>query len=71
VFTPYKRAWLAALTIFTSRPIRSTNTPPPWRRAGADERVPSLAEIGFEPTNLAELGIACGMAGGRKLFDDF
>jgi deoxyribodipyrimidine photo-lyase len=35
------------------------------RRAGADERVPSLAEIGFEPTNLGELGIACGMAGGR------
>jgi deoxyribodipyrimidine photo-lyase len=33
--------------------------------------VPSLTEIGFEPTNLRELGITPGERAGRALFDSF
>lgn len=71
VFTPYKRAWLKTLTDFHLKayPVEryaAHLAPPPDREA-----LPTLGEIGFERTDLAELGIAPGMSGGRKLFDDF
>jgi deoxyribodipyrimidine photo-lyase len=71
VFTPYKRAWLAALTPFHLKAYPVDKYAAALAAPAPDERVPSLAEIGFEPTNLGELGIACGMAGGRVLVDDF
>ncbi len=71
VFTPYKRAWLAALTPFHLKAYPVDKYAAALAAPGPDERVPSLAEIGFAPTNLAELGIACGMSGGRALVDDF
>lgn len=71
VFTPYKRAWLKTLTDFHLKayPIDKYAghlAPPP-----AGEAVPALTELGFEPTNLVELGITPGMAAGRQLFEAF
>ena len=71
VFTPYKRAWLATLNAFYLKPYpvekyAANLAPPP-----PGEVLPTLADIGFVPTNLAEVGIVPGMAAGRRLFDDF
>ncbi len=73
VFTPYKRAWLAKLDAFYLKPypVRShadalAAVPETFRAP-----VPSLAEIGFEKTNLAELEIPTGSQGGAALFDEF
>ena len=73
VFTPYKRAWLAKVDDFYLKayPVRHHTdalvAPPPKYRAA----VPTLADIGFEPTNLAQLEIPTGAQGGAALFDDF
>ncbi|MBS0355186.1 MAG: deoxyribodipyrimidine photo-lyase [Proteobacteria bacterium] len=71
VFTPYKRAWLKTLTPFHLKayPVEkyvARLVPPP-----TDELMPGLAGLGFEKTNLSELGITPGMGGGRRLLDDF
>ncbi|MDO9480917.1 MAG: deoxyribodipyrimidine photo-lyase [Hydrogenophaga sp.] len=73
VFTPYKTAWLKKVDAFYLRPYAIENhaaalAPPPaaWRTA-----VPELAAFGFEPTNLGELKIPVGSAGGGRLFDEF
>ena len=73
VFTPYKRAWLAKVDAFYLKAY------PVARHAGAlaprppEQRhpVPRLAQIGFEPTNLAQLAIPTGEAGGQQLLADF
>src|SRR6478609_2276701 len=71
VFTPYKRAWLAKVDAFYLKPY-------PVRRhadalAPAPEAlrapVPTLADIGFGRSNLAELDIPTGSQGGGALFD--
>ncbi len=69
VFTPYKNAWLKKLTPFFVRPypVRKYAS----RLAPAKGVLPALAELGFETTNLAELAIPAGMAGGLKLFGEF
>lgn len=70
VFTPYKKAWLTKLDSFflKSYPIRKYRARlAPARALG----MPDLSEIGFETTNLAELGIRPGMSGARRLFTDF
>ena len=73
VFTPYKKAWLAAVddaalaekkapragAVLAARPV-------PWRRD-----VPSLKDIGFEASNLAQLKIPTGERGARQLLRDF
>ena len=70
VFTPYKQAWLKKLDAFYLRPYpvhdyldRLAKSPP--------VAMPTLAEIGFERTNLHELGIQSGEGGARALFGDF
>ncbi|MEO8675421.1 MAG: deoxyribodipyrimidine photo-lyase [Casimicrobiaceae bacterium] len=73
VFTPYRNAWLKALTprdvashaidLYAGRLAR-----PP---AGSAEGVPSLEAIGFERTNLAALKVTPGMHGGAALFAEF
>ena len=70
VFTPYKNAWLKALTPFHLKayPVR--------RHAGAlapvpAADIPSLADLGFAPTNLAALKLPIGISGADALFDDF
>jgi deoxyribodipyrimidine photo-lyase len=78
VFTPYKNAWLKKLRMDTDGEIHSAYVTPyqieqyssrlaPY----ADSPIPSLVELGFEKTNLIELGIEAGMRGGQTLIDDF
>lgn len=73
VFTPYKNAWLKALTPFHLKAY------PIERHAAAlaplpeplDHPVPTLETIGFKPSNLAALPVPTGESGAQRLFDDF
>ncbi|MBU7576093.1 MAG: deoxyribodipyrimidine photo-lyase [Hydrogenophaga sp.] len=73
VFTPYKNAWLKALTPFHLKAY------PVARYAGTlagvpaeyAVPVPNLSDIGFEPTNLAQLALPTGTSGAHALFEDF
>lgn len=69
VFTPYKNAWLKRLTPFDLQayPVEAYAD----RLAPRSAAIPRLQELGFEPTNLAELKLPTGMAGGVQLFEDF
>lgn len=71
VFTPYRRAWLARLTPADLAPHEivagALSPPPPGLRAP----LPSLADLGFEPTGLEQLGVRTGMSGAAALFEDF
>ena len=67
VFTPYRNAWTKRLTAADAAECACAGrfaTPP----AGT---VPTLAEIGFAATDLAEKGIRPGMSGARALWDEF
>jgi deoxyribodipyrimidine photo-lyase len=67
VFTPYRNAWIRRLTAADVAECASAGqlaTPP----VGG---VPTLAEIGFVPTDLAGIGIHVGMSGARALWDEF
>jgi deoxyribodipyrimidine photo-lyase len=73
VFTPYKNAWLKKLQPYYLKAYPVAHhagalAPPP---AGVAMGVPSLAEIGFERTNLHSLKLPSGPSGGQELFDDF
>lgn len=70
VFTPYKNAWLKKLEPFFLKayPVATYRERLAKPRAGA---VPALASLGFEKTNLQELGLPAGMSGARKLFAEF
>ena len=73
VFTPYKNTWLARVTPQHLRdhpaaPFASALTPRPTQYQQA---LPTLAELGFERTNLSSLKIPTGASGGRQLFEDF
>ncbi len=71
VFTPYKNAWLKKLEPFfvqaysVDRHAGGLALPP------GQSRMPSLADLGFETTDLRALGIAGGTAAAQKLFADF
>ena len=74
VYTPYKNAWLkkmradpSCLAPYAIEPHAARLAPP----RGKPASLPTLAEVGFEPSNLAELSIPTGMSGGAQLFDDF
>ena len=73
VFTPYKNAWLRKVDDFYLRPYLVQNHGAALATLPADCRtgVPALEDIGFAPTNLAELKIPTGSLGGSHLFDDF
>jgi deoxyribodipyrimidine photo-lyase len=73
VFTPYKNAWLKrmaaephSLAPWQVEPHAASLAPAP-----AGHALPGLAEIGFAPTNLRELGFGTGMSGAVALFEDF
>ena len=73
VYTPYKNAWLKKVDDFYLRPYPVAQyaealapRPEPERKA-----VPSLAGLGFEPTNLSDIDIPPGMQGGNALFEEF
>ena len=77
VFTPYKNAWLAQLeqqgaAIHELKPLwpRLAALPAHWPQDW-ESGVPSLAQIGFERTNLAQLKIKPGANGAHRLTQDF
>jgi deoxyribodipyrimidine photo-lyase len=73
VFTPYRNAWLKALTPFflrsypVARHAGALASPPP----DVASVLPGLESLGFARTNLRELRVATGMSGGASLFADF
>ena len=69
VFTPYKNAWLKKLEPFHVEPYPVEKHA--QRLARSRGPMPSLAELGFERSDLATLPVPTGMSGGRKLFADF
>jgi deoxyribodipyrimidine photo-lyase len=72
VFTPYKRAWLARLEQAALQPHPAHPAQHLAERPSALRRdVPTLAELGFEITNLREIEIPCGTKGAKRLLDEF
>lgn len=73
VFTPYKNAWLKALTPYHLKayPIERHAAALAPLPESLNRPVPTLAEIGFEPTNLSRLPVPTGARGAQRLFDDF
>ncbi|WP_460505344.1 cryptochrome/photolyase family protein [Hydrogenophaga soli] len=73
VFTPYKNAWLKAVTDFhlkpypTQRHAAALAPVPPGQPVG----VPTLADIGFETTDLHHLKLPPGFSGAESLLQDF
>ena len=73
VFTPYKNAWLQKVNDFYLRSypvgkyVKALASRPPAYQVP----VPTLAEMGFEPTNLSSLHVPTGSPGGLALFEDF
>ena len=73
VFTPYKNAWLKKLEPFyvSAYPVEkyadSLVAVPDEVHAG----VPTLAQIGFEATNLHETALGTGSAGAQTMLADF
>lgn len=70
VFTPYKNAWLKKVeaSFLRVRPVRKYGAhlvPPPA------QRLPALADLGFEKTNLTELEVPTGTSGAQRLFTEF
>ncbi|WP_077000207.1 deoxyribodipyrimidine photo-lyase [Variovorax sp. KK3] len=73
VFGPYRRAWMAKVDDFYLKayPVRNhadALVAPPTDHRSA---VPSLADIGFEKSNLGELEMPTGSRGGVALFEHF
>ena len=75
VFTPYKNAWLKKLTPFYLKPYPSAQYASALAAPGAPgtlgKAMPTLADLGFEPTNLAALKVPTGETGARALLADF
>lgn len=70
VFTPYKNAWLKKLTAFHVKPYPLDKYTSAFARV-AVQSLPSLQQLGFEPSNLRELKLTPGMGGASTLLADF
>ncbi|MDY7579485.1 deoxyribodipyrimidine photo-lyase [Herbaspirillum sp. RTI4] len=77
VFTPYKNAWMNKLAAadgdyyLKPYPVEkhlAALAPLPKKYA---DSIPPLAQLGFEPSNLAQLPIPTGMSGAQSLLEDF
>lgn len=75
VFTPYKNAWLKKLGEaggdghIHPHPVETYThhlTPPTHHH-----KIPTLAELGFEDTNLKDIAITPGMSGARQTWERF
>lgn len=74
VFTPYKNMWLKTVNDFYLKPypvdayLQNLANDTPKDLAS---KLPSLEELGFQPTNLRNMPMPTAMQGGLTLFDDF
>ena len=75
VFTPYKNAWYKKAALnegdFYVRPYPVERYFTHLATSSLATGVPTLAEIGFEPTDLGLIGVVPGMTGARERVDDF
>ncbi|MFZ5548571.1 MAG: cryptochrome/photolyase family protein [Pseudomonadota bacterium] len=74
VFTPYKNAWLKKVDAFylSAWPVaRHAGRLATWPAEAGAPGVPTLADIGFEVTDLASLRLPPGSTGGEVLLGDF
>jgi len=71
VFTPYKNAWLKKLTPFFHKAYPVEQYLRALARAPGIETVLSLDALGFLPSNIADLRLGDGEAGGQQLLDEF
>jgi deoxyribodipyrimidine photo-lyase len=73
VYTPYKNAWLKKVDSFYLKPypVEKYAAALAARPQGERHDIPSLAELGFETTNLSSLKLPAGSQGGAALLDDF
>jgi deoxyribodipyrimidine photo-lyase len=77
VFTAYKNSWLRKLHssdrdfYLQPYPIETHATKLACPSEPVAGKVPSLADLGFEKTNLTTLNIPTGMSGGQTLLDEF
>jgi len=73
VYTPYKNAWLKKLDPFfvSSYPVHRHAGSLAALPDGVASALPTLADLGFEPTNLHDLHVQPGSAGATALFADF
>ena len=73
VFTPYKNAWLKKLEPFFVKayPVERHADALAPLPDGAAAQMPTLASLGFSPSNLHDLQIPVGSTGARELLSDF
>jgi len=71
VYTPYKNAWRKQLALDPSVLQSFDVEPYAARLAAGASTLPTLEELGFEPTNLTRMAIPTGMSGAAKLFEEF
>ena len=77
VFTPYKNAWLKRLGADDLKAWPVTHHAGALAPRSADPHpavgagVPALADLGFQPSNLHQLKLPSGPAGGQELLADF
>jgi deoxyribodipyrimidine photo-lyase len=73
VFTPYKNAWLKKLAAEPEAlaPFEIATHAAALAPAPPGHLLPTLADIGFAPTNLRQLDIPLGADGASALFEDF
>ena len=71
VFTPYKNAWLKQLEAFYLEPYAVEKHCGALAPAPFESPLPSLQALGFERTNLGDFPVGTGMAGARRLLQDF
>ncbi|MBL0149707.1 MAG: deoxyribodipyrimidine photo-lyase [Ideonella sp.] len=71
VFTPYRSAWHRKLTAFYLHAYPVARHAAALAAVPQPRDVPSLADIGFERTNLHALKLPTGSTGAHELLDDF
>ena len=76
VFSPYLRAWLARLESADGADVAERSTAGLAHKLAAVDAtlacgVPSLRSMGFETSNLRQLGITPGSSGAQALLEDF
>ncbi|MDP1735702.1 MAG: deoxyribodipyrimidine photo-lyase [Sulfuritalea sp.] len=71
VFTPYKNAWLKRLATADLQPCPVEDYAAKLAPPRDNSPLPTLQQLGFEATDLAELKLPTGMSGAQALFRDF